>query len=61
MYGLDEFRTKNLMRLRKIMNKTLAGELPVLEEVARYLDELPIMEVPLREKGAHLLSNTLMG
>ena len=52
-YGLDEFRKTNLMRLRKYLHNTLLDQLPVLEEVARYLDELSIVGVPPSGQGVH--------
>lgn len=52
-YGLDEFRKGTLMKLRKYLHKTLLDQVPVLEEVARYLDELSIMGVPQSGQGVH--------
>lgn len=52
-YGLDEYRKTQLMRLRRYLNKTLLDQVPVLEEVARYLDELSIMGVPPSGQGVH--------
>jgi hypothetical protein len=56
-YGLDEFRKTNLMRLRRYLHKTLLDQIPVLEDVARYLDELSIMGVPPSGEGARRASS----
>ncbi len=52
-YGLDEFRKAQLMRLRRYINEALTDQLPVLQEVARYLDELSILGVPAVGGGVH--------
>ncbi len=52
-YGLDEFRKAQLMRLRRYINEALMDQLPVLQEVARYLDELSILGVPAIGGGIH--------
>ncbi|KAL7439227.1 hypothetical protein ACHAXM_007839 [Skeletonema potamos] len=52
-YGLDEFRKAQLMRLRRYIHESLIDQLPVLQEVARYLDELSILGVPATGRGAH--------
>jgi hypothetical protein len=50
-YGLDEYRKSQLMRLRKYIHETLLDQLPVLADVARYLDELCILGVPPSGQG----------
>ena len=45
-YGLDEFRKAQLVRLRRYIHEALMDQLPVLQEVARYLDELSMLGVP---------------
>ena len=50
-YGLDEFRKTTLMKLRRYLHKGLLDQVPVLEEVARYLDELSIVGVPPSGRG----------
>lgn len=52
-YGLDEFRKAQLMRLRRYIHETLMDQLPVLPEVARFLDELSILGVPAAGRGVH--------
>ena len=52
-YGLDEYRKSQLMRLRKYIHESLTDQLPVLGEVARYLDELSIVGVPPAGQGVH--------
>lgn len=52
-YGLDEYRKSQLLRLRKYVHEALTDQLPVLGEVARYLDELSILGVPPVGQGAH--------
>lgn len=52
-YELDEFRKTNLMRLRKYLNKALLDQVPVLEDLVRYLDELSIMDVSASGPSAH--------
>ena len=52
-YGLDEYRKSQLLRLRKYVHETLMDQVPVLGEVARYLDELSILGVPSVGQGAH--------
>eukprot|EP00984_Skeletonema_dohrnii_P015258 scaffold6551_cov91-Skeletonema_dohrnii-CCMP3373.AAC.1 len=52
-YGLDEFRKAQLMRLRRYIHEALTDQLPVLQEVARYLDELSILGVPAVGGGVH--------
>ncbi|KAK1733702.1 hypothetical protein QTG54_015557, partial [Skeletonema marinoi] len=52
-YGLDEFRKAQLMRLRRYIHEALTDQLPVLQEVARYLDELSILGVPVVGGGVH--------
>jgi hypothetical protein len=52
-YGLDEYRKSQLMRLRRYIHETLLDQLPVLGEVARYLDELSILGVPAPGQGVH--------
>ncbi|KAL3816955.1 hypothetical protein ACHAXA_001783 [Cyclostephanos tholiformis] len=42
-YRIDEYRRSRLMRLRGYMNETLIEQLPVLVDVARYLDELSLL------------------
>jgi hypothetical protein len=42
-YRIDEYRRSRLMRLRVFMNEALMDQLPVLVDVARYLDELSIL------------------
>jgi hypothetical protein len=57
-YGLDEYRKSQLMRLRKYIHETLIDQLPVLADVARYLDELCILGVPPSgQGGVHRSSN----
>jgi hypothetical protein len=57
-YGLDEYRKSQLMRLRKYIHETLMDQLPVLADVARYLDELCILGVPPSgQSGVHGSSN----
>ncbi|KAL9189312.1 hypothetical protein ACHAXT_011802 [Thalassiosira profunda] len=50
-YGLDEHRKSRLMRLRGFLPEALLDQLPVLGDVARYLDELSIMGVPPAGQG----------
>jgi len=57
-YGLDEFRKSQLMRLRKYLNEALLDQLPVMGEVARYLDELSILGVPPSGQGSHRPSSS---
>jgi len=57
-YGLDEYRKSQLMRLRKYIHKSLVDQLPVLEELARYLDELSILGVPPSGQGVHRPSSS---
>jgi hypothetical protein len=59
-YGLDEYRKAQLMRLRKYIHETLVDQLPVLADVARYLDELCIIGVPPSGQGGgmHRFSNS---
>lgn len=45
-YGLDEFRKAQLVRLRRYIHEALIDQVPVLQEVARYLDELSMLGVP---------------
>jgi hypothetical protein len=45
-YGLDEFRKAQLVRLRRYIHEALMDQVPVLQEVARYLDELSMLGVP---------------
>ena len=52
-YGLDEYRKLQLMRLRRYIHEALMDQLPVLGDVARYLDELSIMGVPPSGQGVH--------
>ena len=52
-YGLDEFRKAQLMRLRRYIHETLTDQLPILQDVARYLDELSILGVPAIGGGVH--------
>ena len=52
-YGLDEYRKSQLMRLRKYIHEALLDQLPVLGDVARYLDELSILGVPPSGQGVH--------
>ncbi|KAL3782387.1 hypothetical protein HJC23_005435 [Cyclotella cryptica] len=52
-YGLDEFRKSNLMRIRRYLHQPLLDQLPVLEDVTRYLDELSILGVPPCGHGIH--------
>lgn len=52
-YGLDAFRKSSLMRLRRYLQKPILDQLPVLNEVARYLDELSILGVPSSGHGVH--------
>ena len=52
-YGLDEYRKSQLMRLRRYIHETLTDQLPVLGDVARYLDELSILGVPPSGQGEH--------
>lgn len=59
-YGLDEFRKAQLMRLRKYIHEALMDQLPVLQEVARYLDELSILGVPAIGGGVHRPSSKLL-
>mmetsp|Transcript_28155 Transcript_28155/g.67122 ORF Transcript_28155/g.67122 Transcript_28155/m.67122 type:complete len:457 (-) Transcript_28155:210-1580(-) len=52
-YGLDEYRRSRLMRVRKFLRDgRLVDQLPVLSDVARYLDELSMMAVPPSGRGA---------
>ena len=52
-YGLDEYRRSRLMRVRKFLQDgRLVDQLPVLADVARYLDELSILAVPSSGAGA---------
>lgn len=57
-YGLDEYRKSQLMRLRKYIHETLVDQLPVLVDVARYLDELCILGVPPSGQGVHRSSGS---
>ena len=50
-YRMDEFR-KGICRLRRYIHEALTDQLPVLQEVARYLDELSILGVPAGGGGA---------
>ena len=59
-YGLDEFRKAQLMRLRRYIHEALMDQLPVLQEVARYLDELSMLGVPAAGMGVHRPSSTTM-
>ena len=52
-YGLDEYRKSQLMRLRKYIHEALLDQLPVLGDVAQYLDELSILGVPPSGQGVH--------
>jgi len=52
-YGLDEYRKSQLMRLRRYIHEALTDQLPVLGDVARYLDELSIVGVPASGQGVH--------
>lgn len=52
-YGLDEYRKSRLMRVRKYIHETLTDQLPVLGDVARYMDELSILGVPPVGQGSH--------
>lgn len=45
-YGLDTYRKSRLLSVRKYLNDMLVDQLPVLADVARYLDQLTIMTVP---------------
>ena len=48
-YGLTSYRRARLLRLRKYLpgvGGSLLDQIPVLADVARYLDELALMEVP---------------
>ena len=52
-YGLDEYRRSRLMRVRGFLRDgRLVDQLPVLADVARYLDELSMMAVPPSGAGA---------
>ncbi len=57
-YGLDEYRKSQLMRLRKYLNEALMDQLPILGEVARYLDELSILGVPPSGQGSYRPSSS---
>eukprot|EP00578_Thalassiosira_sp_NH16_P004914 CAMPEP_0181138270 /NCGR_PEP_ID=MMETSP1071-20121207/34156_1 /TAXON_ID=35127 /ORGANISM="Thalassiosira sp., Strain NH16" /LENGTH=808 /DNA_ID=CAMNT_0023225093 /DNA_START=54 /DNA_END=2480 /DNA_ORIENTATION=- len=50
-YKLDEYRKSRLMRVRKYLHETLTDQLPVLVDVARYMDELSILGVPPVGRG----------
>jgi len=52
-YGLDEYRKSQLMKVRKYIHESILDQLPVLGEVARYLDELSILGVPPAGQGVH--------
>ena len=52
-YGLDEYRKSQLMKVRKYIHESILDQLPVLGEVARYLDELSILGVPPAGQGMH--------
>jgi len=52
-YGLDEYRKSQLMKVRKYIHESILDQIPVLGEVARYLDELSILGVPPAGQGVH--------
>lgn len=52
-YGLDEYRKTQLMRLRRYIHEAIMDQIPVLGDVARYLDELSILRVPPSGQGTH--------
>ena len=45
-YGLNSYRKAQLLRARKYLVAALTDQLPILADLARYLDELSIMGVP---------------
>lgn len=45
-YALNAFRKETLLRLRKFLNGVLLDQLPVLNDVMRYMDELSLLNVP---------------
>jgi hypothetical protein len=45
-YGLNSYRKEQILRLRKFLNEYMVDQLPVLVDVARYMDELSLMNVP---------------
>ncbi len=54
-YGLDEFRKAQLVRLRRYIHEALMDQVPVLQEVARYLDELSMLGVPAVASSSGIL------
>ena len=54
-YRLDEFRKAQLMRLRRYIHEALMDQLPVLQEVARYCDELSLLGVGQNSSSGMLL------
>jgi len=51
-YGLDTYRKDNLLRLRKYLNRVMLDQLPVLEDVMKYMDEFSLMSVPEGGSGS---------
>ena len=45
-YGLNTYRKAQLLRARKYLVAALTDQLPIMADLARYLDELSIMGVP---------------
>lgn len=50
-YGLNSFRKKQLLRLRKYLNEVMVDQLPVLSDLIRYIDELTLLNVPENATG----------
>lgn len=44
-YDITQFRKDQLLRVRKYLNDLVLDQLPLLQDVQRYLDELSIMQV----------------